>query len=84
MGEDIQIQELAAKLPSEHVSFEQFNQNAEQPVEEQFQADRSALKTLAKFTGQGGGISLSFERKLLSVLLRIWIQWEFIQEIVLQ
>ncbi|MCF2949373.1 nucleoid-associated protein YejK [Paraglaciecola aquimarina] len=65
MGEDIQIQELAAKLPSDHVSFEQFNQNAEQPVEEQFQADRSALKTLAKFTGQGGGISLSFERKLL-------------------
>lgn len=65
MGEDIQIQELAAKLPSDHVSFEQFNQSAEQPVEEQFQADRSALKTLAKFTGQGGGISLSFERKLL-------------------
>ncbi|MDU0354026.1 nucleoid-associated protein YejK [Paraglaciecola aquimarina] len=65
MGEDIQIHELAAKLPSDHVSFEQFNQSAEQPVEEQFQADRSALKTLAKFTGQGGGISLSFERKLL-------------------
>ncbi|MGS2719004.1 nucleoid-associated protein YejK [Paraglaciecola aestuariivivens] len=64
-GEDIQIQELAAKLPSEHVSFEQFNQQAEVPVEEQFQADRSALKTLAKFSGQGGGISLSFERKLL-------------------
>ncbi|MGJ8681908.1 nucleoid-associated protein YejK [Paraglaciecola sp.] len=65
MGEDIQIQELAAKLPNDHVSFEQFNQSAEQPVEEQFQADRSALKTLAKFSGQGGGISLSFERKLL-------------------
>lgn len=65
MGEDIQIQELAEKLPSDHVSFEQFNQTAEQPVEEQFQADRSVLKTLAKFSGQGGGISLSFERKLL-------------------
>ncbi len=64
-GEDIQIQELAAKLPQEHVSFEEFNQRAEAPVEEQFQADRSALKTLAKFSGQGGGISLSFERKLL-------------------
>ncbi|MEP0357771.1 nucleoid-associated protein YejK [Paraglaciecola sp.] len=64
-GEDIQIQELAAKLPSDHVSFEAFNQQAEIPVEEQFQADRSALKTLAKFSGQGGGVSLSFERKLL-------------------
>ncbi len=65
MGEDIQIQELAAKLPHEHVSFEQFSQQAEQPLEEKFQADRSALKTLAKFSGQGGGISLAFERKLL-------------------
>jgi nucleoid-associated protein len=65
LGEDIQIQELATKLPSDHVSFEEFNQQAEVPVEEQFQADRSALKTLAKFSGQGGGISLSFERKLL-------------------
>jgi nucleoid-associated protein len=65
LGEDIQIQQLAAKLPSDHVSFEQFNQDAELPVEEQFQADRSVLKTLSKFSGQGGGISLSFERKLL-------------------
>jgi nucleoid-associated protein len=65
LGEDIQIQELAAKLPSDHVSFEEFNQGAELPLEEQFQADRGVLKTLAKFSGQGGGISLSFERKLL-------------------
>ena len=65
LGEDIQIQELAAKLPSDHVSFEEFNQSAELPVEEQFQADRGVLKTLAKFSGQGGGVSLSFERKLL-------------------
>ena len=65
LGEDIQIQELAAKLPSDHVSFEEFNQGAELPLEEQFQADRGVLKTLAKFSGQGGGISLSFERTLL-------------------
>ena len=65
LGEDIQVQELAAKLSSDHVSFEEFNQSAELPLEEQFQADRSVLKTLAKFSGQGGGISLSFERKLL-------------------
>ena len=65
LGEDIQIQELAEKLPSDHISFEEFNQQAEAPVEEQFQADRSVLKTLAKFSGQGGGVSLSFERKLL-------------------
>lgn len=64
-GEDIQVKELAAKLPGEENSFYQFNQSAEKPVEEHFQADRSALKTLAKFSGAGGGISLSFERHLL-------------------
>lgn len=65
-GEDIQVKELAEKLPKEgaYADFYQFNQSTEQPLEEQFQADKGALKTLAKFTGQGGGISLSFERKL--------------------
>jgi len=66
-GEDIHIRELADKLPKDDESqdFYQFVKGAEQPIEEQFQADRSALKTLAKFSGQGGGVSLSFERKLL-------------------
>ncbi|MFT4995257.1 MAG: nucleoid-associated protein [Paraglaciecola sp.] len=66
-GEDIQIRELADKLPKEDESkdFYQFVKGAEQPIEEKFQADRSALKTLEKFSGQGGGVSLSFERKLL-------------------
>ncbi len=64
-GEDIQLQELAEKLPSESENnFYQFNQQAENPLEDQFQADRGMLKTLAKFTGQGGGISLSFDRAL--------------------
>lgn len=66
-GEDIHIRELADKLPKEdeQQDFYQFIKDAEQPIEEQFQADRSVLKTLAKFSGQGGGISLSFERSLL-------------------
>jgi nucleoid-associated protein len=66
-GEDIQIKELANKLPKEdeNQDFYHFVKNSEQPVEEHFQADRSVLKTLAKFSGQGGGVSLSFERKLL-------------------
>ena len=63
-GEDIQVKELAAKLPGEENRFYQFNQSAEAPVEEHFQADRSALKTLEKFSGAGGGITLSFDRKL--------------------
>jgi nucleoid-associated protein len=66
-GEDIQLKELADKLPKEDENrdFYQFVKSTEQPIEEQFQADRSVLKNLAKFSGQGGGVSLSFERKLL-------------------
>ncbi|GAA0857325.1 nucleoid-associated protein YejK [Aliiglaciecola litoralis] len=64
-GEDINIAELAENLPKESGrDFAQFNQQSEAPLEEKFQADRGVLKTLAKFSGQGGGISLSFDRAL--------------------
>lgn len=65
-GEDIQLKELAEKLPKESdKDFYQFSQQADAPLEEHFQADKTMLKTLAKFSGQGGGISISFDRKLL-------------------
>ena len=64
-GDDIQLKELAEKLPAEsEANFYQFNQQAETPLEETFQADRGMLKTLAKFSGAGGGVTLSFDRKL--------------------
>lgn len=64
-GENIEINELSDQLPKEGGrDFNQFMQQSEQPIEASFQADRSALKTLAKFSGQGGGISLSFDRVL--------------------
>ena len=64
-GEDIELSELAQSLPKESGrDFAEFNQAMENPLETSFQADRSALKTLAKFSGQGGGISLSFDRVL--------------------
>lgn len=66
-GEDIHIAELSGCLPggNNEVNFEGFTQQQEQPIEPQIQPDASALKTLQKFSGQGGGISLSFDRKLL-------------------
>lgn len=65
-GDDIDVAELAQNLPkSDNNDFSLFNQQAETPLESTFQADRSALKTLAKFSGQGGGVSLSFDRVLL-------------------
>lgn len=65
-GEDISVKELSGKLPSaeEQPDFYAFTQQSESPVEEEFQADKGVLKTLAKFSGQGGGVSISFDRKL--------------------
>ncbi len=67
-GESLSIKELSGRLSpqsdSEH-SFEAFTQTLEAPLEESIQPDPAALRQLAKFTGQGGGVSLSFERKLL-------------------
>lgn len=68
LGEDVAIKELDSILPAmsegEH-SFAQYNAGLEQPLEPTFQADKSMINIMNKFSGAGGGISLSFERKLL-------------------
>ncbi|MCW8092223.1 nucleoid-associated protein YejK [Alteromonas sp. ASW11-130] len=67
-GEDLSVSELSTRLPSDDASqhnFKAFTSGLETPLEDTFQPDPAALKQLAKFTGQGGGLSLSFERKLL-------------------
>ncbi|WP_432459208.1 nucleoid-associated protein YejK [Agarivorans sp. QJM3NY_25] len=65
-GEEIVVGELAKALPTddENVDFYQFAAE-NYPLEEQFPADRSTLKKLAKCFGQGKGVSISFEQKLL-------------------
>ncbi|WP_100641596.1 nucleoid-associated protein YejK [Alteromonas facilis] len=66
-GDDIQLSELSAKLPSdaaENFDFSQFVQASETPIEDTFQPDRAVIKQLAKFSGQGGGVTLSFDRNL--------------------
>lgn len=67
-GESIQLEELSEKISSSAdatQTFAAFTENLEAPIEKEFQPDPAALRQLAKFSGQGGGISLSFERKLL-------------------
>lgn len=68
MGEDININEIDVILPkmseSDH-SFSRYNASLEQPLEPKFQADKSMLNAMNKFSGSGGGVSLSFDRKLL-------------------
>ncbi|BDX06775.1 nucleoid-associated protein YejK [Planctobacterium marinum] len=66
-GEDIVVEDVAKTLAmaDQTQDFHAFTQQAEEALESAFQGDKSSIKTLSKFTGQGGGISVSFERKLL-------------------
>lgn len=66
-GEDIVVEEVAKTLSTadQTQDFYAFSQQTETPLESAFQADRSSIKSLSKFSGQGGGISLSFDRKML-------------------
>jgi nucleoid-associated protein len=64
--EQVDVEELSGQLPaSEQNSFEQFVQQSETPLERNFQADKTAVKSLTKFSGAGGGISISFDREKL-------------------
>ncbi|RDV26023.1 nucleoid-associated protein YejK [Alteromonas aestuariivivens] len=67
-GETLSIAELSARLPSDEQTqrdFAAYTELLETPLEKDIQPDPAALRQLAKYTGQGGGVSLSFERKLL-------------------
>ncbi|MEW9796837.1 nucleoid-associated protein YejK [Alteromonas sp. CYL-A6] len=67
-GESLSLDELAARLPADEQegrNFTAFTSTMDTPLEKEIQPDPAALKQLAKFSGQGGGISLSFERKLM-------------------
>ncbi|NDV92732.1 nucleoid-associated protein YejK [Alteromonas sp. 345S023] len=67
-GETLSVDELANRLPANEESnsnFSSFTATLETPLEKEIQPDPAALKQLAKFSGQGGGVSVSFERKLM-------------------
>lgn len=68
MGEEVEISEVNNILPRldevDH-SFTNYNKNLENPLEDKFQADKSMLNAMNKFSGAGKGMSLSFDKKLL-------------------
>lgn len=71
-GEDVKVKDLsehfAQAQPSDR-SFEDFSREyAEQrqaELTEEFPADKSTLRKLVKFQGQGGGVSMSFDHTQL-------------------
>jgi nucleoid-associated protein len=67
-GEDVTVQEIAKLLPQDEdsgKSFSIFNEQQETPLEKSFQPDRTVIKSLAKFSGAGGGVTINFDRQLL-------------------
>ena len=70
-GLDVHLQELSATIDSSDArAFTDYcaEQNIEVP--EQFPVDVKELKTLVKFSGAGGGVSISFEQKHLGERIR--------------
>lgn len=72
-GEEIRLTAVDATLPKqEEKHFLNFIAAQAIPLEETFPASRASLKGLKKFSGSGGGISLSFDISLLGDR----IQWD--------
>lgn len=64
-GEELELRELSAELGSDDdLDFYQFV-SEEYALEERFPVDRSSLKGLTKYVGSGGGLTISFDQKLL-------------------
>ena len=66
-GDEIALTELSANLPTlNERSFVTFTEEQDYGLEETIPPVRSALKTLAKFSGSGKGVTLSFDADLLN------------------
>lgn len=67
IGDEVTVKELSGELPTsdEGVSFYDFTSKQGYELEESFPADRATIRKLTKFTGSGGGMTLSFDNQLL-------------------
>lgn len=62
LGGDIEIKDLADELADSGMeSFYDFAQSGEYEFEDEFPGDKTTLRQLKKFSGTGGGVTLSFD-----------------------
>lgn len=65
-GEEIELANLSNELPAaDDNNFIEFIKKNDYDLEDTFPVDRSALRQLKKFSGSGGGLTLSFDSDLL-------------------
>lgn len=67
-GEPLRIKDLSEQLQQQvpaATSFADFTAAATTPLADEFPMDRSTLRKLVKFQGQGGGLSVGFDQQLL-------------------
>lgn len=65
-GEDASVTELSATLTKGDDSpFDSFCKEQSYDLEETFPVDKKTVTSMVKFSGLGGGVSVSFERKHL-------------------
>jgi len=61
-GADIEIKDLADELADQGMeSFYDFARGGSYELDEEFPADKSTLRQLKKFSGTGGGVTISFD-----------------------
>jgi nucleoid-associated protein len=72
-GEEIALASLAKNLPDNvNNDFLDFVQQKEYDLDQTFPVDRSALRSLKKYSGSGGGLTINFDVELLGER----IQWD--------
>lgn len=72
-GEEIELASLAKNFPDNTDNgFLDFVRQSEYDLEQTFPVDRSALRSLKKYSGSGGGLSINFDMELLGER----IQWD--------
>ncbi|CUS49060.1 MAG: nucleoid-associated protein [Idiomarinaceae bacterium HL-53] len=65
-GENIRVTDIDERFQAQGApSLKAFSAETEAPLPEEFPADKTALRTLIKFQGQGGGLSVGFDQKML-------------------
>ncbi|WP_392565233.1 nucleoid-associated protein YejK [Utexia brackfieldae] len=65
-GEEIELANLAKELPTGDAGdFLRFVEEHAYELDDNFPADRSALRSLKKFSGSGGGLTINFDVDLL-------------------